>query len=102
MSAGDENEDEKLIPRKKQITGWIVFDWANSAYNLVIVSTVFPGIFKGAIEYGAKNITDDMKIEAAIALSKLVKNPTINKIVPNPFDKGVSDAVAKAVKKCLK
>ena len=34
------------ISKQKQIRGWVVFDWANSAYNLVIVSTVFPIIFK--------------------------------------------------------
>lgn len=45
---------EKLIPRKKQITGWIVFDWANSAYNLVIVSTVFPIIFKAFVPDGSQ------------------------------------------------
>ncbi len=45
---------EKVIPRKKQITGWIVFDWANSAYNLVIVSTVFPIIFKAFVPDGSE------------------------------------------------
>lgn len=34
------------ISKQKQIKGWVMFDWANSAYNLVIVSTIFPGVFK--------------------------------------------------------
>lgn len=45
---------EKQITRKKQITGWIIFDWANSAYNLVIVSTVFPIIFNAFVPNGSK------------------------------------------------
>jgi UMF1 family MFS transporter len=40
------------IPRKKQIKGWIMFDWANSAYNLVIVSTIFPAVFMGYYKTG--------------------------------------------------
>lgn len=40
------------IPRKKQIKGWIMFDWANSAYNLVIVSTIFPAVFMGYYKSG--------------------------------------------------
>ena len=41
------------ISKQKQITGWIVFDWANSAYNLVIVSTVFPIIFNAFVPNGS-------------------------------------------------
>ncbi len=37
------------ISKQKQIKGWVMFDWANSAYNLVIVSTVFPIIFKAFV-----------------------------------------------------
>tara|TARA_B110000211_G_C14087189_1_gene557192 strand:+ start:1112 stop:2434 length:1323 start_codon:yes stop_codon:yes gene_type:complete len=40
------------ISRKKQIKGWIMFDWANSAYNLVIVSTIFPAVFMGNYKNG--------------------------------------------------
>jgi len=40
------------IPRKKQIKGWVMFDWANSAYNLVIVSTIFPAVFMNYYKEG--------------------------------------------------
>ena len=44
----------KEITKQQQITGWVVFDWANSAYNLVIVSTVFPIIFKAFVPDGSE------------------------------------------------
>ncbi|MDP3666768.1 MAG: MFS transporter, partial [Sediminibacterium sp.] len=31
---------------KKVITGWAMYDWANSAYNLVITSTIFPAYYE--------------------------------------------------------
>lgn len=42
------------IQRKKQIKGWIMFDWANSAYNLVVVSTIFPAVFMGYYKNGVE------------------------------------------------
>lgn len=70
-------------------------DYPNQINNVL----VFPGIFKGAMEANANNITDEMKIKAAIAIANLVKNPTPNKIIPNPFEKGIVEAVSNAVKK---
>jgi len=69
-------------------------DFPNQINNVL----AFPGIFKGALAIRAK-ITDKMKLAAAEALANLVKKPTAEKIIPSPFDKGVADAVAKAVKK---
>ena len=43
-----------------------------------------------------------MKIAAAIALSKVVEKPTVNKIIPDPFDKGVVPAVSNAIKRTYK
>jgi UMF1 family MFS transporter len=43
-----------LVTKQKQIKGWVMFDWANSAYNLVIVSTVFPIIFKAFVPDGSE------------------------------------------------
>jgi malate dehydrogenase (oxaloacetate-decarboxylating) len=59
---------------------------------------VFPGVFRGALDNGVKKITDEMKLQAAKNLAALVKKPTAEKIVPNPFEKGVAQAVAKAIK----
>ncbi|MEC8339932.1 MAG: NADP-dependent malic enzyme [Nanoarchaeota archaeon] len=69
-------------------------DFENQLNNVL----VFPGIFKGALECGARDITEDMKIAAAKGLASLVETPTPQKIIPNPFEQGVAAAVASAVK----
>jgi malate dehydrogenase (oxaloacetate-decarboxylating) len=47
----------------------------------------------------AKIVNDEMKLAAAEALAHLVKHPTVDKIIPAPFDDGVANAVIEAVKK---
>ncbi|HNJ06113.1 MAG TPA: malic enzyme-like NAD(P)-binding protein, partial [Leptospiraceae bacterium] len=59
----------------------------------------FPGIFRGALDAGARKITDEMKIAAARALAEMVKNPTPEHILPRVLDPAVSATVAKAVYK---
>ena len=64
---------------------------------------VFPGIFRGALDSGAKQITQKMKLSAAEAIAKLVSKTEINKgqIIPKPSDERVAKAVADAVKKSV-
>jgi malate dehydrogenase (oxaloacetate-decarboxylating) len=66
--------------------------------NQINNSLAFPGIFRGALDNRARGITDAMKIRAAQNLAALVKKPTAAKIVPGPFEKGVAQAVAKAIR----
>jgi malate dehydrogenase (oxaloacetate-decarboxylating) len=68
-------------------------DFPNQINNVL----AYPGIFKGVIESNKARITDDMKIAAAKALAGLVKKPTADKIIPDPFEKKVVPAVARAV-----
>lgn len=70
-------------------------DFKNQINNVL----VYPGIFKGVLESGAKQITDKMKFKAAEALASLIKSPKADKIIPDPFDKRVVKAVSGAVKK---
>lgn len=72
-------------------------DYPNQINNVL----AFPGIFRGVLDARARYITEKMKIAAAHALAKLVKKPTAEKIVPGVFDKGVAEAVAKAVKSSI-
>lgn len=74
-------------------------DFPNQVNNVL----AFPGIFKGALEGRAKQITEEMKLAVAEALANLVPVSEINdeNILPRPFDKGVADAVASAVKRCI-
>jgi malate dehydrogenase (oxaloacetate-decarboxylating) len=64
---------------------------------------VFPGIFRGALDSGAKQITEKMKLASALAIANLVSKKELSKnyIIPNPFDKRVAKAVAKAVQKSV-
>jgi len=59
---------------------------------------VFPGVFRGALKNRVSKITDDMKLRAAKNLAALVGKPSAEKIIPDPFDKRVVPAVAKAIR----
>jgi malate dehydrogenase (oxaloacetate-decarboxylating) len=73
-------------------------DFPNQVNNVL----AFPGVFRGALDVRAREINTEMKIAAAEALAKMVKRPTIDKVIPSPFDKGVAKTVADAVKKAAK
>lgn len=69
-------------------------DFDNQINNVL----AYPGVFRGLIDSKAKSVTNSMKVESAIALANLVKNPDPKNILPNVFDKRVVKAVSKAVK----
>lgn len=73
-------------------------DFPNQVNNVL----GFPGIFRGALNARAKRITNEMKLAAAYALAKCVKNPNEDKIIPDPLDKSVVRNVASAVKEAAK
>ena len=68
-------------------------DYPNQLNNVL----VFPGIFRGALDKKLSRLDDGMFIKAAEALAALVPNPTPQKIIPSPFDDGVSEAIARAI-----
>ncbi|KKW32121.1 MAG: Malate dehydrogenase [Candidatus Uhrbacteria bacterium GW2011_GWA2_52_8d] len=70
-------------------------DFPNQVNNVL----AFPGIFKGALEGRIRRITPAMRVAAAHALAKLVPEPTSEKIMPSPFEPGLADIVAQAVKR---
>ncbi len=65
-------------------------DFPNQLNNVL----VFPGIFKGALKYGVRKITDKHKLAAAKAIAGLIKNPKNDKIIPEALDRRVAEAVA--------
>ena len=71
-------------------------DFPNQVNNVI----AFPGIFKGALEGHARQITEEMKLAAAKAIAGLVSNEELNEdfIMPEPFDPRVADVVSQAVK----
>ncbi len=68
-------------------------DFPNQINNVL----AFPGIFRGALDSGACEITEEMKLAAAYAIAGLVEEPTADRIVPSVFDERVAPAVARAV-----
>ena len=72
-------------------------DFPNQINNVL----VFPGIFRGALDVRAKDITEEMKIAAAKAIASIVTDEELSEeyIIPNAFDKRVVKAVSAAVAK---
>ena len=75
-------------------------DFPNQVNNVI----AFPGIFKGALEGRATQITEEMKLAAATAIASLVSDDELSdvNILPEAFDERVADVVAKAVKDHIK
>ena len=71
-------------------------DFPNQVNNVV----AFPGIFKGALEGRATQITEEMKLAAALAIASLVPDGELNEnnIMPEAFNPKVAEVVAEAVK----
>lgn len=93
------NPDPEINPKNAKAGGAKIIATGRSDYpNQINNVLAFPGIFRGILDARTRIITDKMKIAAAKALAGLVKNPNSKKIIPGVFDKGVCDAVAKAVK----
>lgn len=75
-------------------------DFPNQVNNVLI----FPGIFKGALEGRASQITEEMKLAAAEAIAALIEEDDLNDehILPAAFDPRVADAVSRAVKEHIR
>ena len=70
-------------------------DFPNQINNVV----AFPGIFRGALDVRASQITENMKIAAAYAIASLVDDDKLTEdyILPYAFDERIKDTVASAV-----
>lgn len=75
-------------------------DFPNQVNNVI----AFPGIFKGALEGRATQITEEMKLAAAHAIAGLVDEKDLNEnnILPEAFDPRVAEVVSNAVKSHIK
>lgn len=74
-------------------------DFPNQVNNVI----VFPGVFKGALEGRAEQITEEMKLAAAEAVAGLITDEELNEdyILPEAFDDRLADTVSLAVKNCI-
>ncbi len=70
-------------------------DYPNQINNVLC----FPGIFRGALDVRAREITEEMKMAAARGIAEIVGSDELREdyIIPSPFNRGVADAVAAAV-----
>ncbi len=94
------NPNPEITLAEVQKTKVAVFGAGRSDYpNQINNVLAFPGIFRGALDAGATAITEEMKLAAAEALARLVPREKLShkRIIPDPFDKRVAPAVARAV-----
>ncbi|MCR4612000.1 MAG: NADP-dependent malic enzyme [Lachnospiraceae bacterium] len=98
------NPIPEIMPDKAKAAGARIVatgrsDFPNQINNVV----AFPGIFKGALEGRAEQITEDMKLAAAKALASLVSDEQLSEdfIMPEAFDPRASEIVAEEVKKLI-
>jgi malate dehydrogenase (oxaloacetate-decarboxylating) len=86
---------EDAIESGVRVMGTGRSDYPNQINNVL----AFPGIFKGALQARARNITYDMKLSAAAAIAELVSEKELKPeyIIPSVFDERVAEHVAKKV-----
>ena len=92
------NPDPEIMPDEALEAGAAIVasgrsDFANQINNVL----AFPGVFRGALDASAKEITEEMKLAAARALADVVDSPSSTEIIPDVFNPNVAVHVAKAV-----
>jgi malate dehydrogenase (oxaloacetate-decarboxylating) len=93
------NPTPEIMPGEAKAAGAFIVatgrsDFANQLNNVL----AFPGIFRGALDHGVRNIEDAMLVKAAEAIAACVAEPSVECIIPSPFDRGVAKAVAAVIK----
>ncbi len=94
------NPSPEIFPEEARAAGAAVISTGRSDYpNQVNNVLAFPGIFRGAFDVRARDINEEMKLAAAMALANLVPEEELSaeNILPRPFDPRVGPAVAAAV-----
>lgn len=94
------NPEPEILPDLAKVAGAKIVGTGRSDYpNQINNLLAFPGVFKGALEARAKQITESMKMAAAQALADLIPESELSEenIIPSVFSEGVADAVADAV-----
>lgn len=94
------NPTPEIMPEDAKNAGAFVVGTGRSDYPNQINNVVaFPGVFKGALAVRAKDINEEMKLAAAYAIAGSVDESKLDadNILPDPFDRSIPKAVAKAV-----
>lgn len=94
------NPVPEIMPDEAKAGGALVMGTGRSDFpNQVNNVLAFPGIFRGALDVRAKDITEDMKLAAAYAIADVIKESELTPeyVIPDVFDLRVAAVVAKAV-----
>lgn len=94
------NPVPEIMPEEARLGGaGIICTGRSDLPNQVNNVLAFPGIFKGALESGARRINEAMKLAAAETIASLVPPQELSRdnVIPSPFQAGIADAVAEAV-----
>lgn len=93
------NPIPEIMPVDAKRAGAAVVATGRSDFpNQINNALAFPGIFRGALDKGVRDITDEMKLEAAKKIAALIKKPTADSVIPPVMTPGLVKAVASAIK----
>lgn len=96
------NPIPEIMPEEAEEAGAYIVATGRSDYkNQINNCLAFPGIFKGILKYGVKEITDEIKLNCAKKLAETISSDKLNKdyIIPDSFDSRVVETVSEGV--CL-
>ena len=99
------NPVPEIMPDEAREAGAAVIGTGRSDYpNQINNVLAFPGIFRGALDVRAREINEEMKIAAALAIADIIAPEELRPdyIIPNPFDPRVVQAVSSAVSKAAR
>lgn len=99
------NPTPEIFPEEAKEGGAAIVGTGRSDFpNQVNNVLVFPGIFRGALDVRAKEINEEMKLAAAIALAGIIPDHEISdtNVLPSALAPNVADIVAKAVAKAAR
>ena len=95
------NPTPEIFPDEAKAAGARIVGTGRSDFpNQINNVLVFPGLFRGALDVGATEINDEMKLAAAMAIADYIPREELSEenIIPTALDRGVANAVAQAVK----
>ncbi len=93
------NPDSEIIPEEARRGGAKIIATGRSDYpNQINNVLIFPGFFRGLLDAGITQITDELKLVAAEALADFLPHPTEEAILPYALEKGVSEVIADSVR----
>jgi malate dehydrogenase (oxaloacetate-decarboxylating) len=99
------NPTPEIFPEDAKAAGARIIGTGRSDFpNQVNNVLAFPGIFRGALDVRAKDISEEMKVAAAFAIADSISAEELNEdyIIPKAFNKEVQNKVAEAVREAAR